>query len=76
MLVKAGFNGGSITDIYFLKRVIVRFLNILEVFQIARIGQRVQVDNHGGRMLLDKTTNNMGSNKSGAAGDEDGFHIL
>ena len=55
--------------------VVRAFLDAGQVFRIAGIGERVQIDDAIFRMMLAPVMNEVGADEAGAAGDEYGFHV-
>ena len=49
-------------------------LHVLQVFQVAGVGQLIQVDQQDLRVFLEHIMHKVGTNKTGAAGDQIGFH--
>ena len=49
-------------------------LHVLQVFQIARIGQLIQIDQQDLRVFFEHIVHKVGTDKTGAAGDQIGFH--
>ncbi len=69
-------NALEITDIHLHKLVVGLVLNILEVRQVARIGELIQIDNLVLWILVHKQANNVRSYETGSSGDDYGFHII
>ena len=49
-------------------------LHVLQVFQIARIGQLIQIDQQDLRVFFEHIVHKVGTDKTGTAGDQIGFH--
>ena len=49
-------------------------LHVLQVFQIARVGQLIQIDQQDLRVFLEHIVHKVGTDKTGTAGDQIGFH--
>ena len=75
ILREAGFHGGSVPNVHLAELVIGGILDIHQIFQIARVGQGVQIDNARIRVVAHKAAHHMRSNEAGPAGDEDGSHF-
>ena len=49
-------------------------LHVLQVFQIARVGQLIQIDQQDLRVFFEHIVHKVGTDKTGTAGDQIGFH--
>ena len=49
-------------------------LHVLQVFQIACVGQLIQIDQQDLRVFFEHIVHKVGTDKTGAAGDQIGFH--
>src|SRR5690606_35209758 len=58
------------------KAVIRTPLNILEVLQVTRIGQLVQINNLIFRVAINHPSQHMRADKSGAAGNDNFLHFI
>ena len=72
VLIKNSFEFGRIQDVYFFKNIIRCMFNIPQVFEVACIGECIQVDDFVTRVFIDKQSYNMRADKAGTAGDYDG----
>ena len=64
----------KVADIHLHELVVRLVLDILEVREVARIGQLVQVDNLVFRILVHEQAHHMASDKASAAGNDDILH--
>ena len=71
---KEFFQEWGIDNITFDKTIIGEVLDILQVLQVSGIGKLIQVDNLIFRVVKNYFSNHMRSDKTGTAGDQDGFH--
>ena len=51
-------------------------LHVLQVFQVAGVGQLIQVNQQDLRVLFEHIMHKVGTNKTGAAGDKIFFHNM
>lgn len=63
-------HGIEVADVGFFKSVIGHVFDVFQILQIACIGQFVEVDNAIFRIFVDKQSDNMAADESGAAGDD------
>ncbi len=68
------FEGNAVRDVPFFKNVVGQMLHVAQVFEVARVSERVEVDDFVVGVFLDKMADEVGANEAGAAGDEDGVH--
>ena len=69
-------NGGGVADVDALKAVVGGLIDVREVFKVAGVRQRVNIDDGGLGVALYKTANDVRADESGSAGNEDcGHHI-
>ena len=66
--------GVEVTDVHPDELVIRFVLNVLQIGQIAGIGELVEIDDIILGILVHKEANNMASDESGAAGDNNILH--
>ena len=65
----------EVTDIHLDKLIVGLVLHVLQVGEVAGVGQFVEVDNLILWVLVDKQTYHVASDESGSAGNDD-IHIL
>ena len=69
--------GIKVADVHLDETIVGTVLNIFEVGKVARVGQFVEVDNLVFGVLVDKQADNVATDKSGTASDDNGsfeFH--
>ena len=76
LLLHEGIDGIEVADIRAHKAVVGFVLYILEVSQIAGISELIHIDNAVVGVLVHEQTNNVTSDESGSAGDDNGVHII
>ena len=64
----------EVADVHLHELVVRLALDILQVREVARIGQLVEVDNLVFRILIDKEAHHVAANEACAAGNDDVFH--
>ena len=65
----------EVADVHLHELVVGLVLNVLEIGQIARISELIQVDDLVLRVLVHKQTDYVRANEAGPAGDDEGsFH--
>ncbi len=65
----------KVANVHLHELVVRLVLDILEVRKVARVGKLIEVDNLVFRILIDKESNDMASDKARAAGNDNGsFH--
>ena len=76
LLLHEGQYALEIADIHLDETVVGPVLDILEVREIARVSELVQVDDPVVRILVHEQPHDMAADEAGAAGNEDGsrFH--
>ena len=74
ILLEQAFHQLLIADIALHKHMAGVALHVLQVFQIAGVGQLIQIDQQDLRLLFEHIMHKVGTNKTGAAGDQIGFH--
>ena len=62
----------GIANIGLDEHVVRRVLDVAQVLQVTRVGQRIEVDDAVLRILGDEAAPDMAADESGTAGDEDG----
>ena len=62
----------EVADVHFDEPVVGPVFNVLEIREIARIGEFVQVDDPVVRILVHEQPHDMAADEAGAAGNEDG----
>ena len=76
LLLHEGVDGIKIADVCAHKPIVRLVLDVLEVREVACVGQFVHVDDPVVRVFVDEEPYYMASDKSGSAGDDDGLHIF
>ena len=74
LLLHEGVDGVKIADVCAYKTVVGLVLDVLEVSEVACVGQFVHIDDPVVRVFVDEEPYDMASDKSGSAGDDDGLH--
>ena len=65
----------EIANVHFHELVVRLVFNILEICKVARVSQLIEIDNLVFRILIDKETNDMTSDKASPASNHNGtFH--
>ena len=68
--------GVEVADVHPDKLVVRPFLDVLQVRQVARVRELVEVDDAVVRILRDEEADDVRTDETGAACDDDGFHII
>ena len=76
VLLHEGAHLVEVADIGLHEGVVRLVLYILEVSEIAGVGEGVQVDDAVLRVLVDEEAYNVGADEACAAGDENVFHVI
>jgi len=74
VLLEQAFHQLLIADIALHEHMAGVALHVLQVFQVACIGQLIEVDQQDLRVLLEHIMHKVGADKTGTAGDQIGFH--
>ena len=74
VLCKQALDQLLVADVALHKDVAGVALNVLQVLEVAGVGQLVEVDQQDLRVLLEHIMHKVGTNKTGAAGDKIFFH--
>lgn len=64
-------HGVEITDVLALEHIVGSILDVAEIGEIAGVCEFVDIDDSIFRIFVDKKTDNVGADKSGASGDYD-----
>ena len=79
ILLEQMAHGFEVADVGLDKGVVGLVLNVLEVGQVAGVGELVEINDLVVRVFVDKKSDYMAADKSGPAGDNDmtfKFHFL
>ena len=74
VLCKQALHQLLIADIALHEHMAGVALHVLQVFQIACVGQLIQIDQQDLRVFFEHIVHKVGTDKTGAAGDQIGFH--
>ena len=72
--VKEVVNGQGVADVDALKAVVRGLGHVGQVFEVAGVGQGVDVDNRVLRVALNEAANDVRADESGSAGDKNRSH--
>ena len=76
VLLHEGVEGVEVADVHLDKRIVGLVLDVLEVGEVARVGEFVETDDMVVGILVDEKSNDVAADKTGTTGDDDGFHGL
>ncbi len=74
ILLEQAFHQLLVADIALHEHMTGVALHVLQVLQVACVGQLIQVDQQDLRVFLEHIMHKVGADKTGAAGDQIGFH--
>lgn len=69
IFLDGGPHGFTVADVNFFKVIFWIFVHAIEVFQVACVGEAIHVNQEFNAVLINDVTNEVGSDKSGTAGN-------
>lgn len=67
------FQKRCISNVALFKKIMGQMLYVAQVFQVARVGERIKVDDFVSRVFPNKMPDNVRADEARAARDEEGF---